>query len=90
MEEVMQAIGVVGLLLLALVGLAAGWIASLVEGGRHRRRYMLIGLVGALAAPVLLAVLGVTLLAAWGLAAMVAAALVGAVIVLVIARLIFD
>lgn len=90
MEEFMQGVGVVGLVVLAVVGLAAGWIASQVSGGRHRGRYMLIGLVSAIAAPLLLVALGVTVLAASGLVAMVVAALIGAVIVLFLARLLFD
>ncbi|MCE6950107.1 GlsB/YeaQ/YmgE family stress response membrane protein [Cereibacter sphaeroides] len=90
MEEFVQAVGVVGMILLALTGLLAGWVASLAAGGRHRGRYLLIGLIGALAAPLVLLALGVTVLAASGLVAILAAALIGAVIVLVIARLIFD
>ncbi|MGP3699155.1 GlsB/YeaQ/YmgE family stress response membrane protein [Rhodobacter sp. NSM] len=90
MEDVIQGIGVVGVVVLALVGLLAGWLASYVSGGRHRGRYMLIGLAGALAAPFLLIALGVTVLAASGLVAMIVAALIGAVIVLLIARLILD
>jgi uncharacterized membrane protein YeaQ/YmgE (transglycosylase-associated protein family) len=90
MEEVFQGIGVLGLIFLLLVGLLAGWIASKVAGDRHRGQYMAIGVVGALAAPFLLAALGVGLLALGGLVAVLAAAVVGAVIVLIVAKLIFD
>jgi hypothetical protein len=90
MEEFIQGVGIVGLVVLALVGLAAGWIASAVAGGRHRGRYMIIGLLAALATPLLLLALGVTVLAASGLVAMVVAALIGAAVVLFLAKLIFD
>src|SRR5688500_6947879 len=88
MEEVFQAIGAVGLIFLLLIGLIAGWLASKVAGG-HKGRYMTMGVIGALAAPFLLAALGVGLLALGGLAAVLVAAVIGAVIVLILAKLIF-
>ena len=89
MEELFQALGLVALVLLVAVGLLAGWLASLAAGG-HTGRYLAIGMIGALAAPVLVAALGIAALAAYGLAAILVVALVGAVIVLLVAKLIFD
>lgn len=89
MEDVMQAIGVIGMVILAIIGLLAGWIAALVAGGR-RGTYMAIGLVAALATPFVLAVVGLGVLAASGLVAILIAAAIGAVIVLLIARMILD
>ncbi len=89
MEEVLQAIGAIGLAILVIVGLLAGWIASVVAGGR-RGAYMAIGVVAAVATPFLLVAIGVGVLAAYGLAAILFAALVGAVVVLVIAKLVLD
>lgn len=86
----MDALGAIGVVLLILVGLLAGWIASLLAGGRHRGRYVAIGVVAALASPFVLAAVGVGLLAAGGLLAILVAAAVGAIIVLVIVKMIFD
>ncbi|MBD3803754.1 MAG: GlsB/YeaQ/YmgE family stress response membrane protein, partial [Thioclava sp.] len=51
MEDVLQAIGTVGMVLLVIAGLLAGWIASLVSGGRHTGAYLAIGVIGALITP---------------------------------------
>lgn len=90
MEGFFEAVGWLAFVLLVLVGLLAGWIASMMAGGRHRVGYLLIGVVGALAAPFILAAIGVGVLAAGGLLAVLLAALLGAVIVLAIARAVFD
>ncbi|MBZ4690610.1 GlsB/YeaQ/YmgE family stress response membrane protein [Cereibacter changlensis] len=90
MEEFIQGVGIFGMVLLVLIGLVAGWLASVVAGGRNRGRYLAIGVIGALVAPLLLVALGVTVLAASGLLAVLLAAAVGAVIVLVLAKMIFD
>ena len=90
MEGFFEAVGWVAAVLLVVIGLLAGWIASLLAGGRHRGRYMAIGVVGALLMPAVLAALGVTLLAAGGLVAILIAAAVGALLVLLLARAIFD
>ncbi|WP_444667991.1 GlsB/YeaQ/YmgE family stress response membrane protein [Cereibacter changlensis] len=90
MEEFIQGVGIFGMVLLVLIGLVAGWLASVVAGGRNRGRYLAIGVIGALLAPLLLVALGVTVLAASGLLAVLLAAAVGAVIVLVLAKMIFD
>ena len=90
MGDFLQAIGAIGVFFLVVTGLLAGWIASSLAGGRHRLRYVAIGVLGALAMPLILTALGAGLLAAGGIIAILAAALVGAVAVLVIAKLIFD
>jgi uncharacterized membrane protein YeaQ/YmgE (transglycosylase-associated protein family) len=60
-----------------------------VEGGRHKGRNVVIGVVGALLLPILVAALATGALAAGGLALILVTALIGAVAVLIIARLIF-
>ncbi|MEX1660771.1 GlsB/YeaQ/YmgE family stress response membrane protein [uncultured Thioclava sp.] len=90
MEDVLQTIGVIGFILLVLAGLLAGWLASLVAGGRHRGAYLAIGVLGALVTPFIVAILGGAVLAAGGLLAIIAMALVGAAVVLVIGKLILD
>ncbi len=89
METFLQALGVIGIAILAAIGLLAGLIASLVTG-RDKGRYMIIGVVAALATPFVLALLGVTALAAAGIIGILVAAIVGAIVVLMIAHLILD
>lgn len=88
MEEFFQALGVFGLIILLVIGVLAGLFASTVQGGRDRGRYIAIGVVGALLLPVLVGLLAAGALAAGGLLLILALALAGAIIVLVVARLI--
>lgn len=90
MESFIEALGWIGLVLLVVIGALAGYVASLVSGGRNRGKYVGLGVVAALATPVLLALVGVGLVAASGIAAIIVAALVGAIVVLLIARAVFD
>lgn len=90
MEEVLQTLGVVALVVLVIVGLMAGWIASLIGGARHRLLYMVIGVLAAVATPVLAMVLGIGLLMAGGLFGLVLTAALGAVAVLLIAKMICE
>jgi uncharacterized membrane protein YeaQ/YmgE (transglycosylase-associated protein family) len=89
MEGFWDALGTVTFILLVVVGLLAGWIAGAVAG-RRKGLYLLLGVVGAVAAPFLLAALGVGVLAAGGLIAILAVALVGALLILIVARFVFD
>jgi uncharacterized membrane protein YeaQ/YmgE (transglycosylase-associated protein family) len=89
MEGFWDALGAVTLILLVVVGLLAGWIAGAVAG-RRKGLYLLLGVVGAVAAPFLLAALGVGVLAAGGLLAILAVAIVGAILILLVARAVFD
>ncbi|MGM0583228.1 MAG: GlsB/YeaQ/YmgE family stress response membrane protein [Pseudomonadota bacterium] len=89
MEEFFQALGTIGLIFLLVVGVLAGLIASVLEGGRNKGRNIVIGVVGALLLPFLVAALATGALAAGGLALILITALIGAVAVLIIARLIF-
>ncbi|MBB3711693.1 putative membrane protein YeaQ/YmgE (transglycosylase-associated protein family) [Limimaricola variabilis] len=86
MEELLNGIGIAALVILALVGLAVGWVASLLTGGRRRALYMIVGALAAMATPFLLAALGVTILAAGGLLLVVIVALIGAALVLALIR----
>jgi uncharacterized membrane protein YeaQ/YmgE (transglycosylase-associated protein family) len=89
MEGFWDALGTLTLILLVAVGLLAGWIAGMVAG-RRKGLYLLLGVVGAVAAPFLLAAVGLGVLAAGGLIAILAVAVVGALLILILARLIFD
>jgi uncharacterized membrane protein YeaQ/YmgE (transglycosylase-associated protein family) len=89
MEGFWDALGTVTLVMLVAVGLLAGWIAGAIAG-RRKVLYLVLGVVGAVAAPLILAAMGLGVLAAGGLLVMLAAAVVGALILLVIAKLVFD
>ena len=90
MEAFLQAVGVIGLVFLVVVGALAGYLASQVQGRRHMARNVAIGVAGALALPLLLALVGAGLIAAGGLALVLVAAMVGAVVVLAIVKAVFD
>lgn len=89
MENAGQFIGVSALVILAVIGLLAGGIASFLTGGRHRVAYMLLGVVGAVGLPLILSALGFIAVAAAGLLALLVMAVIGAAILLVLGRLIF-
>jgi uncharacterized membrane protein YeaQ/YmgE (transglycosylase-associated protein family) len=90
MEGFLQAIGWAGLIILAIIGLASGWLASVVAGGRNRTKYLVIGVLAALATPFVLAAVGIGVIAAGGLLAVLAAGIFGAVVVLVLVKMVFD
>ena len=85
MEGFLEGVGVVLLVFLALVGLAAGWIAGKVAG-RNMPLYLIVGVVAAVATPFILAALGVGILAAGGLLLVLVVGAIGAVIVLALVR----
>ena len=90
MQTFFEVIGYTGLGMLALTGLLAGLIATRVSGGGHAVRNMIVGVIGALTVPVLLTGLGIGVIVAGGVVAMIMAALIGAVFVLLIVRMVFD
>jgi uncharacterized membrane protein YeaQ/YmgE (transglycosylase-associated protein family) len=87
--EFFQALGTIGLVLLIGVGALAGLLASGITGRDHARN-VAIGIVGAVLLPFALALVGVGVLAAGGLIAILVAAAIGAVAVLAIAKALFD
>lgn len=74
------------LLVWALVGLAAGWLASLFLGGKGFVRYVIIGMIGSVVGGFLFSALGINVPISnfWIREVIVAA--VGAAIVIVISR----
>lgn len=85
MEAFFEGVGMAALTILALVGLAVGWLAGALTG-RSKLTYALIGAVAALATPFVLAALGVTLLAAGGVLLVLVVGAVGAAVVVGIVR----
>ena len=82
---VMQVIGWSAIVLLAVVGLVAGLIAAVITGG-SKAKYILVGIVGAVALPFVLALLGVTAAIGAGLLAILAIGVIGAVLLVLLIK----
>jgi uncharacterized membrane protein YeaQ/YmgE (transglycosylase-associated protein family) len=76
------------LLIFLLTGLVAGWIASLVLGGGGLLRNLVVGVIGALVGGYVLKLAGVTLPIGNAWVSDLATAVIGALIVIIIARII--
>lgn len=75
-------------LVLATIGLVAGFLASILVGGDGLIQYLLSGVIGAFVGSYLLNALGVNLGIKNELAAQIATATIGAIVVVLLARLI--
>lgn len=76
------------LAVVCLIGIVAGWLASIVVGGGGLIRYLITGIVGAFVGGFLLNALGVNLGIRNALASQIATATIGAIVVVLLARLI--
>jgi uncharacterized membrane protein YeaQ/YmgE (transglycosylase-associated protein family) len=77
------------LLIMALIGIVAGFLASIIAGGSGGLlRYLLVGLIGSFVGGWLLATAGVTLGFKHRLVSEIVTATIGAVVVILLARLI--
>ena len=76
------------LLIFLLTGLVAGWIASLVLGGGGLLRNLVVGVIGALVGGYVLKFAGVTLPIGNVWVSDLVTAVIGAIIVIVVARII--
>lgn len=76
------------LLVLAAIGIVAGFLASILVGGSGLIQYLLSGVIGAFVGSYLLNALGVNLGIKNELAAQIATATIGAIVVVLLARLI--
>ena len=76
------------LLIFLLTGLVAGWIASLVLGGGGLLRNLVVGVIGALVGGYILKFAGVTLPIGNVWVSDLVTAVIGAIIVIVAARII--
>lgn len=78
-----------GLVAIAVIGLIAGWLASLLLGGSGGLiRYLIIGVIGSFAGGMILNAVGINLGIRNAFVSQVATATIGAVVVLAIARII--
>ena len=76
------------LLIFLLTGLLAGWVASLVLGGGGLLRNLIVGVIGAVVGGYVLKALGVALPIENAWASDLVTAIIGALIVIVVARLV--
>lgn len=73
---------------LAGIGIIAGWLASILVGGGGLIQYLVSGVVGAFVGGFLLNALGINLGIRNPLASQIATATIGAIVVVLLARLI--
>jgi uncharacterized membrane protein YeaQ/YmgE (transglycosylase-associated protein family) len=71
-----------------IIGIVAGWLASLVVGGGGIIRYLITGLIGSFVGSYLLSALNVNLGIANPLVSQIITATIGAIVVVALARLI--
>ena len=76
------------LVVFAVVGIVAGFLASLVVGGGGLIQYLLSGLIGAFVGGYLLRALGINLGIQNALASQIVTSTIGAAVVVLLARLI--
>ncbi len=76
------------LLIFLLTGLVAGWIASLVLGGGGLLRNLIVGVIGALVGGYVLKLANVTLPIGNAWVSDLATAVIGAIIVILVARVV--
>ena len=85
MEGLLDALGAISLTVLVVIGLVAGWIAGKATG-RNTVGYMILGVVGAVALPFVLAALGIGIIAVGGLLVLFIVAAIGAAILVALGR----
>jgi uncharacterized membrane protein YeaQ/YmgE (transglycosylase-associated protein family) len=76
------------LLTMGVIGLVAGWLASVVMGGSGLIRYLVIGVIGSFVGGYLLRAVGVDLGIRNKIAREIATATIGAIVVVILARII--
>lgn len=76
------------LIIFLLIGLVAGWLASFVVGGGGLIKYLVSGVLGAFVGPFVLRGLNVNLGIGNALASQIVTSTIGAIIVVIVARLI--
>lgn len=76
------------LAVVCLIGIVAGWLASVVVGGGGLIRYLITGIIGAFVGGFLLNAMGVNLGIRNALASQIVTATIGAIVVVLLARLI--
>lgn len=81
-------IPITGLLAALAIGLAAGWLASLVVGGGGLLKYIVWGLLGSVVGGFLLPAVGVSINLGSPLVNQIVVSAIGAIVLVVVARLV--
>ncbi|HKZ95595.1 MAG TPA: GlsB/YeaQ/YmgE family stress response membrane protein [Hyphomicrobiaceae bacterium] len=76
------------LIVMAVVGILAGWLASIIVGGGGLLQYLVSGVVGSFVGGYLMKALGVDLGIANPLVRNIVTATIGAIVVVLLARLV--
>jgi len=76
------------LVVTVLIGIVAGWLASLVVGGGGLIQYLVSGILGAFVGSYLLGALGISLGIGNVLISQIVTSTIGAIVVVILARLI--
>jgi uncharacterized membrane protein YeaQ/YmgE (transglycosylase-associated protein family) len=76
------------LIIAIVIGLVAGWLASIVVGGGGLVRYIITGLIGSFVGSYLLGALGINLGISNPLVSQIITAAIGAIVVVLLARLV--
>lgn len=76
------------IIIMILIGLVAGWLASLVMGGGGLIRYIITGLIGSVVGSILLSALGVNIGIGNPIISQIVVAAIGAIVVIAIARVV--
>lgn len=72
----------------AVIGIVAGWLASIIVGGGGLIQYLISGVVGAFVGGYLLRALGINLGIANALVSQIVTSTIGAIVVVLLARLV--
>jgi uncharacterized membrane protein YeaQ/YmgE (transglycosylase-associated protein family) len=76
------------IIIILVVGLLAGWLASFVVGGYGAVRYLVTGILGAIVGSYLFAALNIRMPIGDPLVAQIVVAAIGAIVLVLLARLI--
>lgn len=79
---------ITALLIFLGIGLVAGWLASLLLGGGGLIRNLIVGVIGAFVGGWLLSAVGVTIPVGNALISQIITATIGAIVVIIVARVI--
>jgi uncharacterized membrane protein YeaQ/YmgE (transglycosylase-associated protein family) len=79
---------ITALLIFLAIGLVAGWLASLLLGGGGLIRNLIVGVIGAFVGGWLLSAVGVSIPVGNALISQIITATIGAIVVIIVARVI--
>jgi uncharacterized membrane protein YeaQ/YmgE (transglycosylase-associated protein family) len=87
-EVIPMTVDITALLIFLVIGLVAGWLASLVLGGGGLVRNLIVGVIGAFVGGWLLSLANISLPVGNALVSQVITATIGTIVVIILARVI--